>query len=581
MLLPANMAAAGPAIVVGDLEVVYLNHGNGDTAVYRGACGDVGIVDVNVGADGAVLDLLDRWGARDKVRWIAASHMHADHIGGIRAVAEATGATIVHRGAPAYNSQTYRDLMASAAGREHIVASGDSFDLCDGTFFEVLWSGSSNDTASFPTSDENARSMCLKVEHFEFTKGTCGDLLSAGETALASTLGRLDVWKVSHHGSSTSSPASLIDTIRPEAAVLTVGRNSYGHPSSTVVSRYTTAGTTLFQTADATGAAVDGDITITAGFDGDFFITSSQGRTYTSSGVQPPQPVPVGPACEGTPRNRFPDVTSGSHAFAIDCIGWWGVTQGNRDGTYNPTGTVTRDQMASFVARTIELSGGTLPNSPANHFTDDNGNAHELRINQLAELGVVGGVGGGRYAPARNVTRAQMATFLANAWEARTGSPLPAGRDFFTDVDGDTHQARINAVAQAGLTGGAAPGIYNPGGDVTRAQMGTFLARFMAKLVADGHTTHPPANPVPMPPPPAPAPPPPAPEPPADPAPGCVNINTASTDDLQRIIHIGPDRAAEIVRLRPFSRVEDLERVSGIGPARIRDIINQGVACVS
>ena len=33
----------------------------------------------------------------------------------------------------------------------------------------------------------------------------------------------------------------------------------------------------------------------------------------------------------------------------------------------------------------------------------------------------------------------------------------------------------------------------------------------------------------------------------------CVNINTASFEELQRIIHIGPDRAAEIIRLRPFA----------------------------
>jgi hypothetical protein len=61
----------------------------------------------------------------------------------------------------------------------------------------------------------------------------------------------------------------------------------------------------------------------------------------------------------------------------------------------------------------------------------------------------------------------------------------------------------------------------------------------------------------------------------------CVNVNTASPQELQRIIHIGSDRAAEIIRLRPFSSVDDLQRVTGIGPARLADIKAQGLACVS
>src|SRR5688500_9804172 len=68
---------------------------------------------------------------------------------------------------------------------------------------------------------------------------------------------------------------------------------------------------------------------------------------------------------------------------------------------------------------------------------------------------------------------------------------------------------------------------------------------------------------------------------PAPAAPGCVNINPAAFEDLQRIIHIGPDRAAEIIRLRPFSSVDSLDRVAGIGPSRLADIKREGIASVS
>jgi competence ComEA-like helix-hairpin-helix protein len=60
----------------------------------------------------------------------------------------------------------------------------------------------------------------------------------------------------------------------------------------------------------------------------------------------------------------------------------------------------------------------------------------------------------------------------------------------------------------------------------------------------------------------------------------CVDINTASVESLDAIVHIGPSRAADIVALRPFTTVEDLARVSGIGDARLADILAEGLACV-
>jgi hypothetical protein len=63
----------------------------------------------------------------------------------------------------------------------------------------------------------------------------------------------------------------------------------------------------------------------------------------------------------------------------------------------------------------------------------------------------------------------------------------------------------------------------------------------------------------------------------------CVDINTAAPAQLQRIIHIGPARAAEIVQLREgrrFESVDQLTRVRGIAAVRLRDIKAQGLACV-
>jgi len=63
---------------------------------------------------------------------------------------------------------------------------------------------------------------------------------------------------------------------------------------------------------------------------------------------------------------------------------------------------------------------------------------------------------------------------------------------------------------------------------------------------------------------------------------GCVNINTASFDELQQIIHIGPTRANELISLRPFSSLNDMGRINGIkvGGVRLNEIKAQGLACV-
>lgn len=60
----------------------------------------------------------------------------------------------------------------------------------------------------------------------------------------------------------------------------------------------------------------------------------------------------------------------------------------------------------------------------------------------------------------------------------------------------------------------------------------------------------------------------------------CIDINNASIEQLQEIIHIGPARAKDVVNSRPYHSVEDLSRIDGIGPSRLNDIVTEGLACV-
>lgn len=60
----------------------------------------------------------------------------------------------------------------------------------------------------------------------------------------------------------------------------------------------------------------------------------------------------------------------------------------------------------------------------------------------------------------------------------------------------------------------------------------------------------------------------------------CVDLNEASVAELEGIVHINEERAAEIIELRPFTSLEQLSDVHGIGPKRLEDIVEENKACV-
>ena len=190
------------------------------------------------------------------------------------------------------------------------------------------------------------------------------------------------------------------------------------------------------------------------------------------------------PAADVDPVS-FTDVVVGStHAGPIACLSWWSIARGRSDGTYAPHLVVSRAQVASLVSRLVRTPGGHLTASPANVFVDDDDSVHHYSINRLAHADVLVGRPGATFAPAEALTRAQMASVLVRAYELRSGRSLPADGDHFTDDGASVHQDSINKAASAGLALGVGPGRFVPHAEVTRAQMASFLARTL-ELVAD------------------------------------------------------------------------------------------------
>lgn len=178
--------------------------------------------------------------------------------------------------------------------------------------------------------------------------------------------------------------------------------------------------------------------------------------------VDPARSVTIGVA-------GFRDVGTGdTHAPAIASLVAQGVTQGCATGRFCPDVPVTRGQLATFLARALGLDA----RSPAAFGDVGSGHAHAGGIGALSAAGVVNGCAPGRFCPDASVSREQMASFLARAFDLGLADPS------FSDVRrGATHSREIGGLARAKVTNGCAPQRYCPTAEVTRAEMASFLTR--------------------------------------------------------------------------------------------------------
>ena len=162
----------------------------------------------------------------------------------------------------------------------------------------------------------------------------------------------------------------------------------------------------------------------------------------------------------------FTDDDGNPHEPNIQAIAAEGITLGCGGSQYCPAGTVRRDEMASFLARALDL-----PAQSSGPFSDVAGNIHASSINAIADAGITLGCDVGRYCPADPVRRDEMASFLARAFG------LAAAASPFTDTAGNVHEPNIGAIAAEGITLGCAAGRFCPSGPVRRDEMASFLAR--------------------------------------------------------------------------------------------------------
>lgn len=121
-------------------------------------------------------------------------------------------------------------------------------DICqDGQVkFEILYPARTD-----VITEANASSLIMKMEYYDFHALFTGDAQEEGERKAAQQLEnwKCHVFKVTHHGSGYSNTEQLLDTVRPEIAVISCGENnSYGHPHKETLDRLEKVNSRIFMT---------------------------------------------------------------------------------------------------------------------------------------------------------------------------------------------------------------------------------------------------------------------------------------------------------------------------------------------
>ena len=262
-----------------DLKVHYINVGEGD-CIFIQAPNHFNILIDGGGSPRSEFDVgenilipyLRRIGVHD-IDVLMLSHPHLDHLEGLLPVMKEFNVDMVMDNRISCDIPEYIEFLSIIDEKEipyHHTVAGDYFKINRFTEMLIL-NPPSNKEKINDDSDLNNNSIVLKLSY----KNT--DFLFTGDVEKEAEIGMLawgnilnsDVLKVGHHGSSTSTNLKFLNKVSPAIAVITTGKNNFGHPSDKVISRLEENGIKVFRT-DLNGTVIietDGD---------DYFVKTSR-----------------------------------------------------------------------------------------------------------------------------------------------------------------------------------------------------------------------------------------------------------------------------------------------------------------
>ncbi|HWQ73139.1 MAG TPA: ComEC/Rec2 family competence protein [Desulfitobacteriaceae bacterium] len=247
LILLVSACGNRPAQVKGTLEVHYLDVGQGDSILLKISDGTSILIDGGNNSDGpGIVNYLKARQVKELAAVIA-THPHEDHIGGLDTVLKSFPVQAVYMPKATTTTKTFEDFISAVteSGAERIEAkAGVTLDV-SGFFGKFLAPNRSG------YADLNNYSAVLRITYGEITFLFTGDAeeVSEREMLLTGQNVKANVLKVGHHGSSYSTSTDFLQTVAPEYAVISVGKdNAYGHPAVSTIEKLAGAGVKLYRT---------------------------------------------------------------------------------------------------------------------------------------------------------------------------------------------------------------------------------------------------------------------------------------------------------------------------------------------
>ena len=255
------------------LAIHVLDVGQGDAILLRTPAGRWILVDAGPrtrhGDAGrrVVLPFLRQHGVRE-LAVVVVTHGDADHLGGVPAVLQAVGVGLVVEPAQPLGTALYGEYQAAVAARGiewRPARAGDTLTV-DGVTVAVLHPADRWTAEHF---EPNENSVVLHVRYRSFDALLAGDAGHPVEQELLGSVPKIEILKVGHHGSAGSTSAEWLRAVEPQVAVISVGGNTYGHPSAEVLERLRRNGISVRRT-DRGGA-------VTIRTDGSYYSVTQRG----------------------------------------------------------------------------------------------------------------------------------------------------------------------------------------------------------------------------------------------------------------------------------------------------------------
>ncbi|WP_339271448.1 ComEC/Rec2 family competence protein [Paenibacillus sp. FSL K6-1330] len=231
----------------GSLQVFFLDVGQGDSTLIRTPKGQHLLIDGGDNHKGEdVVDYLKQLGVKS-LDAIIATHPDADHIGGLDTVINAIPTKSVYAPKVSHTTNTYKDFLLAVKNRGLKIRSakaGLALPL-DGVTAEFV-----APVAEY-SKDLNAWSAVLRIQYGNTSFLFTGDAEARSEADMLKSpeILKVDVLKVGHHGSDTSTSQEFLNAVKPTYAVISAGKdNKYGHPKPAIINRLKKSKATVYRT---------------------------------------------------------------------------------------------------------------------------------------------------------------------------------------------------------------------------------------------------------------------------------------------------------------------------------------------